>query len=863
MIKLTPHHETIYREWKTNPSRAAHHIVVDQELVGQLDKARLENAFQRFIRDYIILQSRVIETPEGYFWDIDTGIELRINYFLQPASESELSQFVRQPFQLHAGPLLRCALIRLGTDHYRVILVWHCLVMDSAKQAYFIAALSRYYNEATYFLPLNRQQQKQRQMELCQQLHHALEDSITTCQQFWQSRIKSLPALKLGCLQSKTRHFHPVSMLRFNFKECTVKQLAQLKKQHNITPEIFCQAVLATILYRYTGQKIIPVSFYALINEAEDFIFGGHVNPVFFRIHFFTGITLSEVISQLNSEINLLKSSCFRYFPLRRAMPQSEAEYSWIKVNFNCNPPRETRLNLKNTSFLRFNHTLELNLAGHLAFEVEILDSEVVCKIKYDRDFIDQDLLINFIAAYKMLFQEMMQDALTNNGHSPITQFDMLTPSQHQQMVLWNKTRSNFPENKTLHQLFEEQVSQTPDNVAIINADIRLTYTELNVCANQVAHFFKQHCHSRPEELIILLLDKKHYTLAAILGIFKAGAACVPIDPAATDARIKTILADTQAKIIVTSLNLKNRAAELLSDFASVLLVIDETNWKTNCPAISVENPKNDVTSSNLAYVLFNQLKNGVMLEHRSVVNLVCSQTKKLQLDTHFCGLGEPVHTSHCMGLSSPDSDAQLLEYFLPLLSGNALFILGDTQKNNFRSLSEFIKNHPVEMAIIHQDYLNGHRALPVKKILVTASMHERCGVSEYIENGTQLFCLHGVPETCLCAFQNEAHIEDGAHFIGSPVANVQIYILDTCLKQVPVMVTGDLYIAGACLARGYLHQPELTQQKFIKNPFQSSREILQSRNRKLYKTDLLARWLPNGAVECFGKSRQLKLNKE
>lgn len=420
--------------------------------------------------------------------------------------------------------------------------------------------------------------------------------------------------------------------------------------------------------------------------------------------------------------------------------------------------------------------------------------------------------------------------------------------TQHTILIEWNDTTRNYPKNKTLHQLFEEQVKRCPDQTAILFDTRILTYRELNDSANQLAHLLSEKG-VRPDTLVAIACDRSPELIIGILAILKAGGAYVPLDPSYPAERLAYMLEDSHAPLLLTQ-------SHLLADLPRIpdaeIIPLDRRDMFMS---YSTANPNFPIQSSHLAYVIYTSgstgKPKGVMIEHKSI----CDRLFWWQEHVPLTAEDRYLHQF------SFNFDGAAVSLWWPLLNGVVVFIPESQQLSDIDYLVNTIKNNKItsllstpsllhlilDRLVTQQDH--GIRRLMLagesfpKDILKKAQQLEKCRVYHFYgptESTIIATSYDATEKTCMTATVP----------IGRPVANTYVYILDPDLKPVPVGVMGELYIGGEGLARGYLNQPALTAEKFIANPFLSDEERREGKNLRLYKTGDLCRWLDDGTIE-------------
>ncbi|WP_208341649.1 polyketide synthase [Aetokthonos hydrillicola] len=443
---------------------------------------------------------------------------------------------------------------------------------------------------------------------------------------------------------------------------------------------------------------------------------------------------------------------------------------------------------------------------------------------------------------------------LETDPHESITTLQTLTEAEcYQLLVEWNDTKTDYPQNKCIHQLFEEQVENTPDAIAVILEEDHLTYHELNDRANKLAHYL-QSLGVESGMLVGICLERSLEMIVALLGILKVGGVYVPLDPAYPQDRLEWMLTDTQASVLLTQSRLLDRLPPHQSQ-----IVCLETGWGTDQsdPVPSLNVP---ISPDAPAYINYTSgstgRPKGIAIPHQAVLRLV--------FGTNYT----PLNSSQVwMQLAPISFDAATLEIWGPLLHGGQCVLYPGNGLPDPNDLKEVIQRHGVTSmwitgALFNTIITEAPDALrSVKEILTGGEAlsvpHIRKAQEQLPE--TQFVNGYGPTEstTFTCCYRIPRPLPEGISSIpiGRPIGNTQIYILDKHLRPVPVGIVGELYIGGAGLAIGYINRPDLTKERFIPNPFSDDADA------RLYKTGDLVRYLPDGNVEFIGRGdNQVKI---
>ncbi|MGE5363419.1 MAG: amino acid adenylation domain-containing protein [Bacteroidota bacterium] len=452
----------------------------------------------------------------------------------------------------------------------------------------------------------------------------------------------------------------------------------------------------------------------------------------------------------------------------------------------------------------------------------------------------------NRICTYMLNAIESLTAALQDHPLTPLCRMDILSDEEkHLLLKEWNSTKRPVQET-CVHKLFEEQVRKTPDAASVIFENETLTYSELNSKANRLAHKLIA-LGVKPETIVAIALERSHEMIIALLAVLKAGGAYLPLDPDYPSERLEFMIKDSGTEILITNSDILPR----LNTTVEHSLCLEKEN--SGLSGLSSENPDCHITANNLAYVIYTSgstgKPKGAALEHGGLINLVQAQIRTFSVRQN----------SRVMQLASFSFDVSVSEIMMALCSGAALYIPNSEERMPGDTMLHFINGSgithisltPTALAALPQRYL------PKLECLIVGG--ETCPpqLAAYWSQGRRFFNAYGPTEATVCATIAECADIDGISDlpIGKPIANTVIYLLDKYNQPVPVGIPGELHIGGIGLARGYLSQPELTADKFIKDPFSSNAKA------KLYKTGDLARYLKDGNIEFLGRiDNQVKI---
>ncbi|MDD5036105.1 MAG: amino acid adenylation domain-containing protein, partial [Methylococcaceae bacterium] len=416
--------------------------------------------------------------------------------------------------------------------------------------------------------------------------------------------------------------------------------------------------------------------------------------------------------------------------------------------------------------------------------------------------------------------------------------------------VAWNATETDYPKQQCIHELFEEQAVQHPDAIAVVYEDKQLSYGELNVRANRLAHYLRG-LGVKPDDRVAICVERSLEMVVAMLAVLKAGGAYVPLDPDYPADRLAYMLEDSQPQVLLTQTGLETGFEGLSEGLPMIDLQTNAALWSGQIDS----NPaKQDLTARHLAYVIYTSgstgQPKGAMNEHRGVINRLLWMQDQYGLKSEDTVLQK-----------TPFSfDVSVWEFFWPLLAGARLVMARPEGHKDPSYLAEIIRNERIttlhfvpSMLQVFLEHGEAEHCGSLKRVLCSGEALPGALVKRFQEKlaEVELHNLYGPTEAAVdvtawnCA---EATPLNGVP-IGRPIANTRIYILDAQGQPAPIGVAGEIHIGGVQVGRGYLHRPELTQERFLPDPFVEDSEA------RMYKTGDLGRWLPNGTIEYLGRN--------
>ncbi|HLN64694.1 MAG TPA: amino acid adenylation domain-containing protein, partial [Symbiobacteriaceae bacterium] len=646
--------------------------------------------------------------------------------------------------------------------------------------------------------------------------------------------------------------------LRLN--PATAKQILALGRKNGATPFATMLTAYQVLLHRYTGQEemVIGSPSAGRTKREHSQVLGYFVNPIAVRADLTGSPSFVDLLGRVKERVQGALHHAAYPFPLLADLLHVERDPSRSPIFQTMFVLQRAHRNQDLTALAlaekgaRFHlgplegeslPTIQQAAGTDLTLFMAEVDGTLACSLEYNTDLFDAATADRMLAHFANLL-----DAIVADPSLPVGQLPMLTDAERQQVLVdWNQTAAEYPREKLLHQLFEEQAALRPDAVAVALEGERLTYAELNARANQLARQLRR-MGVGPDVLVGVFMERHPLLLVGLLGILKAGGAYLPVDPTYPPDRVSYMLSDAQAPVLLTQSHLQAR----LGEHSAAVLALD-----TDFPAgEDATNLPQETTPDHMAYIIYTSgstgRPKGAMIHHRGLVNYLWWALDAYKVAE---GAGAPVH-------SSISFDLTVTSLWLPLLAGRRVELLSEAKGIEALGASltgqgdfSLVKLTPAHMELIARQLPPAKAAASTRALVIGGEALQPEALAFWREHApnTALINEYGPTETVVgcCVYWVPADRPVTSTVpIGRPIANTQLYILDKFLQPVPVGVHGELYIGGDGVCRGYLNRPDLTGQRFLTTPY-----------GRLYKTGDLARWLPDGTIDFLGRiDEQVKM---
>ena len=658
---------------------------------------------------------------------------------------------------------------------------------------------------------------------------------------YWQQKLAgNLPVVELPCDRSRHLAQNNYGSYCFELNSEIIELLERFSLDKNASIELILLAIFQIFLYRYTKQEDLTLPLVGLNKK--------RTNPIILRVNLVEDLNYINVLEQTQQAIaEALEHQDYSFSSLiEHLLPESELTDFRVWFEFQNNDTVADS---------------QLQKQFDLTLKVVRQAASLSINFQYNRDLYDVSTISRMVEHW----QTLVTNAITT-PERPISELPLLTKAEREELLTQpNQTQVEYSTDKNIYQLFEAQVKQNPNTIAVVFAGEQLTYQQLNQKANQLARYL-QTLGVKPEVLVGICIERSLEMVIGLLGILKAGGAYVPFDPHYPEDRLSYMLEDSRVEVLLTQ---KSLESSLPSHKAQSFCL--DTDWH-RVEQYSQDNLEVDIDAENLAYVIYTSgstgKPKGVMNTHRGIHNRLCWMQQEYQLNS-----------SDRVVQKTPFSfDVSVWEFFWTLMTGATMVVAKPEGHKDSNYLADLIAQEQIttihfvpSMLQVFLQESNLDRCSSLKRVFCSGEALPFELTKRFFSRlECQLHNLYGPTEAAIDVTFWQCQPEDDLQIvpIGRPIANTQTYILDKHLEPVPVGVLGELYLGGTNLARGYLNRPELTAEKFIPNPFSLSNEHLTFNNNnpsassaRLYKTGDLARYREDGNIEFLGRiDHQVKL---
>jgi amino acid adenylation domain-containing protein len=850
------------------PGSTQYNIVRAFRLRGALNVSALQQSLNEIISRHAVLRTtfRTVQGNPVQQVALVSAITIAAEDLTQLTKSKAMAltkqrvvEEYRRPFDLNTGPVIRFRLMHLSQKEHIFVVTVHHIAADGWSIGVFFRELGILYEAFTANLPSPLEELPIQYADFAVWQREWLQGEVLDTQMsYWKNKLRDLSTLELSTDRSRPAvQTFQGARESLVLSESLSRELRELSRKDDATVFMTLLAAFVVLLHRYSGQDDIVVGTpIANRNRAEiESLIGFFVNTLAMR----TDVSGHPSFRQLLTRVRTIALEAYQHqdVPFENLVEELEphrdlSRNPLFQVLFALqNAPaellelRDLTLGLMEIDAVTTRFDLEI----HLWDESEGLRVWFI----YNTDLFDAETIQRMLGHFQNLLKAIVADPEFQIAHLPI-----LTHMERRQLLTdWNRTATDYPEDTVVHELFEEQEKRTPDALAVIHDQTQLSYGQLNVRANQLAHYLRA-LGVGPEKLVGICVERSIAMVVGVLGVLKAGGGYLPLDPSYPRDRLAFMLSDAKPMVVLTQTHLLERLPS--KDMHALCLDRDEDAWS----GLPARDPENKTLSSNVAYVIYTSgstgQPKGIVMPHRALCNLVRWQLENTTVRRE----------ARTLQFASLSFDVSFQELFSTWCSGGALVLVTERQRRDPVALLNFLNEVQVERVYMPFVALQQLAEAAMTEGQVPWKLREVITAGEQLQITPAIVKLFERLQQCTLHNQygpSEAHVVtslvlDGnpsqwprLPSIGRPIANVKIYLLDRHLRPVPVGVPGELCIGGMCVAQGYLGRPELSAERFIPDPFSHRQDAC------LYKTGDLARYLSEGNIEFLGRiDHQVKI---
>ncbi|RZM28004.1 MAG: amino acid adenylation domain-containing protein, partial [Pedobacter sp.] len=839
-----------------------YHIPAVLHLKGNLSIPALEHALKAIIKRHEILRTLVQEEEGQGYQYIQSAGEWHLartngDSLTHEQLEAHIRERVTTPFNLSSDYMLRAELISQGAEEHLLVVTMHHIASDGWSRSVLVREVAELYRSYIEGQPAELAHLPVQYADYAIWQRSYLQGEILeTKLDYWKNKLTGVSPLQLP-----TDHSRPAiqgragMMYRFELDRSLSSQLKNLSLSSGATLYMTMLSAFKVLLYRYSGQEDICVGSPVAGRSHQEIegLIGFFVNTLALRSQLYGEMSYLELLE--NVKATTLEAYNHQEVPFERVVEavvkdRDQSRSPLFQVMFLLqNTPEVPELRLGEVT-LRGEDTGHATSKFDLTFGVQETADGLQCQIEYSTELYNPETIKRMADHIQRLLSSIVSDP-----GKAISDYIILSPAEEKQLLQeFNATEVAYPETATIVSLFEEQASRTPEARAVVFEEETITYQELNERSNQLARYLQKRGVGA-ETLVPICLERSLNMIIGVLGILKAGAAYVPIDPEYPIDRISYMLKDSGAGIVLSSSNILKTMS-----LPEGMEAIDVESAKEAIAQEHTQSPPLAAQPHNLAYVIYTSgstgKPKGVKMPVNGLVNLLRWQEQEFEN-----------HNRRVLQFASITFDVSFQEIFSTLCFGSELYLIGADQRRDMSEIVKLIEKKAITHLFVPfivlknlAEYINqeGYQPVSLEQIIVAGEQLKLTNDIQDlgIKNGIRFINQYGPTEahvvTSYVVNNDDMSILPP---IGRPIDNLNIHIVSKNGKLVPIGVPGEICIGGAGLANGYLNREELTSEKFVNNPFSSKP------NARMYKTGDLGSWLPDGNIRYIGRiDEQVKI---
>ena len=799
-----------------------------------LDIEKIKKVFSRILKRHSILRTRFIFKDNDIRQQVESNVDFEIPVFYNKKDEiKNIVMNFSKPFNLEKEPLIRMEVHYIDNKETLVLMDAHHIIMDGISLNNFIIEFERLYNgDNLKNIPI-----QYKDYSVWEEKYNESDD-IKEKEDYWVNKFKNSEFEQLNLpydYKVTASRSYKGDRVTNIIDEKKFRKIERYAKKIGVSPYMFFISVFYILLYKYTGQSEIILGSPIANRDKNEMkrMIGMFVNNIVTKANINSEETFQNFLNEMREQI--LDDISHQPYPFdmlvkKLGIKTDNSRNPLFDVMFTYQNNQENILKLDNTetqiveinnNIAKFNLSLEIKPKSH------------TINIEYCTDLFKKETI-------ERLFEHYINaiDFIMNDVNTKIKDIEIISNTEKNKILYeFNDTKMEYPKDKTITELFEEQVKKTPNDVAVVFGDNKLTYKEVNEKANQLARYLREEKNIKPNDIVGVMLPRSIELISTLIGVLKSGACYIPIDPTYPEKRIEYMLENSNAKLLLTNeelfqkLNFENR----INVYSKEIKIQDYHNLK------------NVNTSTDRSYIIYTSgstgLPKGVVLKHQSLTNL-CSYLNK---NVEF--LHEDCEYKNMASVTTVSFDIFVFETLVCLQRGLRIILANEDEQRIPQHLNELIKKNNVQLIQMTpsrmQIFLDNIDEIPnlnqLKYVTLAGEALPLRLRDELLKLGVKkVYNGYGPSETTVFSTFTDVTKMNEIN-IGIPISNTQIYILDRNLNIVPIGVAGELYISGDGVGLGYLNREDLTNERYINNPFFS--------NSVMYKTGDICKYDNNGQI--------------